>query len=81
MEKVRTTDKIADLVVQLGLQDVVEFALQFGGPFHYLAAQAVYLMEPLAGGSRSIARDLGRILEDNDEIEALLDQIRNKREN
>jgi hypothetical protein len=80
MARQLATDRIADLVLKFGVQDIVEFALEFAGPFTFLAAQAAYLIEPLTGDSRGLVHDLGQILENDREVEGLLDRIHYKRD-
>ena len=68
------TRQIASWLNDQGLQGVAAFLLEVGRPFSILGAQAAYIVEPLFGSQRGLFQDLARILEDPEQIDALMDQ-------
>ena len=69
------TRQIARWLNNQGLQGVVAFLLEVGRPFSILGAQAAYIVEPLFGSRRGLFQDLGRFLEDPEQIDVLMDQL------
>lgn len=58
------------------MQDIAVFVLDMAGPFRYLGAQAMYVLEPFIGGGVNFAHDLAVVLEDREKVEALLLKLR-----
>lgn len=71
-------DRITRLLLQLGLKDIAATVLEFAGPFNYLGAQALYIVEPLLGERGALLHDFARVLEDEREITILIDRLQNK---
>jgi hypothetical protein len=64
--------QIARWLNDQGLQGIAAFLLELGRPFGVLAAQAAYLAEPFFGKQKGMFRDLGRILEDPVQLDAIM---------
>ena len=58
------------------MQDIAALVLDVAGPFRYLGAQAMYVLEPFVGGGVNFAHDLAVVLEDREKVEALLVRLR-----
>jgi hypothetical protein len=71
------TRQIARWLKGQGLQGIAAFLLEVGRPFAVLGAQAAYIVEPLFGNRRGLFQDLAHILEDPEQIDALMDQLHN----
>jgi hypothetical protein len=76
MRTLSEADRIADFLRRKGLQDIAAFVLDMAGPFRYLGAQAMYVLEPFIDGGANIAHDLAIVLEDRKKVEALLVKLR-----
>jgi len=72
------TRQIARWLNNQGLQGVAAFLLEVGRPFSVLGAQAAYIVEPLFGSRKGLFQDLARLLEDPEQIDALMDQLNNR---
>jgi hypothetical protein len=66
-------ERLAGWFKRAGLQDIAAFLFEFGKPFGFLGAQGAYLMEPLFG--RRILRDLARVLEDPERMDAVIAEL------
>ena len=67
--------RIARWIDERGLQDIVAFLVDVARPFGVFAAQTAYLIEPLVGGQHDWLRDLAALLEDPDQMQALMDHL------
>ena len=67
--------RIARWINERGLQDIVAFLGDVTRPFGVFAAQTAYLIEPLIGGYHEWLRDIAALLEDPDQMQALMDQL------
>lgn len=76
MRTLSEADRIADYLRRKGLQDIAAFVLDMSGPFSYLGAQAMYMLEPFIDGGANFAHDLAVVLEDRKNVEALLVKLR-----
>ena len=76
MKTMSELDRIADWVRGKGMQDIAALVLDVAGPFRYLGAQAMYVLEPFVGGGVNFAHDLAVVLEDREKVEALLVRLR-----
>lgn len=76
MRTLSEPDRIANWLRMKGLQDIAAFILDAAGPFRYLGAQAMYVLEPFVGAGENFAHDLAVVLEDGDKVEALLVKLR-----
>jgi hypothetical protein len=68
--------RIADRLQGAGLADFAVFILEASGPFSFLGAQIVYMIEPLMGLTQNDFHKLGRILEDPDQVLELAKRLR-----
>jgi hypothetical protein len=67
--------RIARWIDERGLQDIVAFLVDVARPFGVFAAQTAYLIEPLFGGQHDWLRDFAALLEDPDQMRALMDHL------
>jgi hypothetical protein len=67
--------RIARWIDERGLQDIVAFLVDMIRPFGVFAAQTAYLIEPLVGTQNDWLRDLAALLEDPDQLDAMMDQL------
>ncbi len=74
------SNRIAGWLRKYGLHEIALHVLDLSGPFQYLGAQAMYMLEPFFGGKVNFAHDLAIILEDGEKVDALLEKLR-EREN
>lgn len=72
--------RIASWVNERGLQDIAAFLVDAVRPFGLIAAQTAYFLEPLIGGQNGLLRELANILSDEDQMETLLGQLNQERE-
>ena len=70
------TRQIARWLNDQGLQGVAAFLLEVGRPFSELGAQAAYFVEPLFGSRRGLFQDLANLLEDPEQIDDLMNQLK-----
>ena len=75
-DKPNNTSQIARWLNDQGLQSIVAFLLEVGRPFGVLVAQAAYIAEPFFGGQRGLFRDIAHVLEDPEQIDEIMDQLR-----
>jgi hypothetical protein len=68
--------RIAGRLQGAGLEDFAAFILEASGPFSFLGAQIVYIIEPLMGLTTNDFHKLGRILEDPDQVLELAKRLR-----
>jgi hypothetical protein len=74
------SNRIAGWLRKHGLHEIALHVLDLAGPFQYLGAQAMYMLEPFFGGKVNFAHDLAIILEDGEKVDALVEKLR-EREN
>jgi hypothetical protein len=72
--------RIARWVNERGLQDIAAFLVDAVRPFGLIAAQGAYFLEPLVGGQNGLLRELANLLSDEDQMETLLGQLNQERE-
>jgi hypothetical protein len=72
--------RIARWIDERGLQDIVAFLVDMIRPFGVFAAQTAYLIEPLIGTQNDWIRDLAALLEDPDQLDAMMDQLDKEKE-
>ena len=73
--------RIARWVNERGLQDIAAFLLDVARPFGLLAAQTAYFLEPLIGVHKGLIRELAELMGDPDQMETLLDQLNQEKDN
>ncbi len=71
-----SSDEIFDWLVYRGLEEPAAILLDIARPLMPLGAQAVYLVEPLIGSRGGLMRELARLLEDEEEVQALAERLR-----
>jgi hypothetical protein len=74
------SDRIATWLKRYGLQDIAALVIDVAGPFRYLGAQAMYVLQPLLGEGVNFAQDLAIVLEDSEKVDALLLDLREVKE-
>ena len=70
------SDRIATWLKRYGLHEFAAVVIEAAGPFRYLGAQVMYVLQPLLGNGMNFAQDLALILEDGNKVEALLFKLR-----
>ena len=70
------SERVADLLQKYNLQNIATLLLELAGPFRYLAAQVMYVIEPFVGGQVNLAHDLAVVLEDEEKVEDMLVKLR-----
>lgn len=70
------SNRIAEWLRKQGLHEIAVHVLDLTGPFQYLGAQAMYMLEPFFDGQANFAHDLAIILEDGEKVDALMEKLR-----
>ena len=72
------TQDLARKLRATGMGGILAVLLEAAGPLTVIGAQAAYFVEPLIGGDD--LRTLGRVLEDPQQVRALIDDLRSQPE-
>ncbi len=70
------SERVVGWLQKYNLQDMAALLLDLAGPFRYLAAQMMYVLEPFVGGRVNLAHDLAVILENEEKVEDMLVKLR-----
>lgn len=80
MRATSESNRVANWLKRHGLQDIAALVIGAAGPFRFLGAQAMYVLQPLLGAGVNFAQDVAVILEDPEKVDALLMELRGVKE-
>lgn len=80
MRATSESNRVANWLKRHGLQDIAALVIDAAGPFRFLGAQAMYVLQPLLGAGANFAQDVAVILEDPEKVDALLMELRGVKE-
>jgi hypothetical protein len=80
MRATSESNRVANWLKRHGVQDIAALVIDVAGPFRFLGAQAMYVLQPLLGAGVNFAQDMAVILEDPEKVDALLMELREVKE-
>lgn len=75
-EDISTSERAAIWLRDLGLDTVAASFLEAFRSLTYIGAQALFIVEPLFSGLDDPIQDFARLLEDPDQVDDLIDRLR-----